>query len=126
VDESARYPEYYRTKVLPDYTKEAQELTPNEHYTEQMLEKDRAELLYAQHDVERRVFGERAAGLSDARQWEQSGNEDIRTLAVKSYEKIDSPEAEEGLKRMSQSDSTWTRKRAQQALATKASKAAPQ
>ena len=124
VDKSARYPEYYRTKVLPDYTKAAQELTPNEHYTEQMLEKDRAELLYAQHDVERRVFGERAAGLSDARQWEQSGNEDIRTLAVKSYEKIDSPEAEEGLKRMSQSDSTWTRERAQQALARKAAKTA--
>jgi hypothetical protein len=124
-DESANYPEYYRAEVLPNYAKEAQELTPNEHYTQEMMEKDRAKLVYAQHDVERRIFGERAAGLSDAKLWEQSKNEDIRTLAVRSYEAIDSPEAEAGLKRMSMSESRWVSQRAQEALARKVAKAAP-
>jgi hypothetical protein len=124
-DESAKYPEYYRVKVLPSYTKEAQELTPNEHYTEEMVEKDRAKLLYAQEDVERRVFGDRMAGLSDAKQWEQSSDEDIKDLAIQTFEKIDSPEADAGLKRMSQSESKNIGQRAQEALARKASKTTP-
>jgi hypothetical protein len=65
-DESAKYPEYYRAKVLPDYVKEAQGLSPDGLNTKEMIEKSRANLLYAQHDVERRVFGDRMAGLSHA------------------------------------------------------------
>jgi hypothetical protein len=109
--------------VLPDYVKEARELTPNEHYTQEMMERDRAVLLFDQHDVERRVFGERVAGLSDGRVWEQSKNDEIRSLAVKTYELVDSPEGEAGLKRMMQSESKWVSERAREALAKRSIKA---
>ena len=63
------------------------------------------------------------AGLSDAQQWEKSTNEEIQELAVMTYEKVDSPEAEAGLKRMSQSDSPRVRNHVQDALSRRALKA---
>jgi hypothetical protein len=66
------------------------------------------------------------AGMSEAREWEQAADDDVKSLAIKTYEQIDSPEADDGLKRMSLSKSKFLGQRAQEALARKASKIAPQ
>jgi hypothetical protein len=113
-DASAKYPEFFRSRLFPIPLD-----TPDELNTQEMIDEWNAELVFAQRDIERRVFGKRAAGLSDALQWELSKSTKIKFLAIDIFEKIDSPEAEAGLKRLSQSDSSYVRQRVQDALARK-------
>lgn len=118
-DASAKYPEFFRPRLSPIPLD-----TPNELNSQKMIDERHAELVFAQRDIERRVFGKQAAGLSDALQWEQSKSTKIKFLAIDIFEKIDSPEAEAGLERLSQSDSSYVRQRVQDALARKRMKLA--
>ena len=121
-DQSANYPEFYKTTVLPSLAARVQEAKPDELNSEDNVEKQKARLTYAQLEVERRVLGDRTAGLSEARKWEQSTDEDIKSLAVRTYEEVDAPEAAEGLRRMSQMNSPKIRQKAEDALSRKALK----
>lgn len=122
INESATYPEFHRTVVLPGLAAKMRDATPDELNSQGEVEKRIAGLQYAQHDVERRVFGDGMAGLSDAQQWERATDDVIKALAVETYEQIDSPEADAALKRMSLLKSNYLGQRAQEELARKASK----
>ncbi len=118
-DESSEFPEFYRTKILPELDKEARELAPNEGFSNDEIEVVRAGYLYTKREMERRVLGDRTAGLIDAQKWEQSSNEGVRLYAIYTYQEIDSPEADAGLIRLSLSKSKLTSQWARDAIATK-------
>ncbi|HEY6375668.1 MAG TPA: hypothetical protein VIX90_09110 [Edaphobacter sp.] len=113
-DSSARYPDFFKPRLLPIPPD-----VPNQWNSQDMIDDWRAEAVYAQHDIERRVFGKRDAGLSDALQWEQSKSTVIKSLAISTFEAIDAPQADTGLQRLSQSDSPYMRMKAQDAIARK-------
>jgi hypothetical protein len=113
-DSSARYPDFFKPRLVPIPSD-----VPNQWNSQDMLDDWHAEAVYAQHDIERRVFGKRDAGLSDALRWEQSKSVTIRTLAIYTFEAIDSAQADTGLQRLSQSDSSYIRMKAQDAIARK-------
>jgi hypothetical protein len=116
-DSSARYPEYFRSWLSPIPLG-----VPDEFNSQEMIDEQQAELLFAQHDVERRVFGKKEAGLSDALQWEKSKSTTVKFLAIDTFEAVETPEADTALQRLLQSDSPFIRQRVQGALARKALK----
>ncbi len=118
-DSSAKYPEFFKSWLRPIPL-----AVPDELNSQDMIDEWHAKSIFAQRDVERRVFGKQTAGLSDALQWELSKSTKIKFLAIDTFEKIDSQEADAGLKRLSQSDSSYVRQRVQDALARKALKLA--
>jgi len=121
-DVSEQYPEYFRSVVLADIAKNLDSVTQDDQRSDVKTKELKAKLLYAQHDAERRVFGDKTAGFSDAQQWEQSNDDVIRRLAVRTYEKIDSPEAETALHRMADTQSGLLKEEIQQSLTRKAAK----
>jgi hypothetical protein len=118
-DESSKFPEFYRTKVFPKLDKEARELAPNEWLSKEDIEEARTSYLYTIREMERRVLGDRTAGLSDAQVWEQSSNEGVRLYAIYTYQEIDSPKADAGLIRLSRSKSKLTSQWARDTIALK-------
>jgi hypothetical protein len=123
-DESSKFPEFYRTKLFPELDKEARELAPNEWLSKGMIEQARASYVYTIREMERRVLGDRTAGLTDAQVWEQSRNEGVRLYAVYTYQEIESPKADAGLIRLSRSGSKLTSEWARDAIALKQDMAA--
>lgn len=117
MDSSAKYPKYFRSRLSPIPLD-----VPDEFNSQNMIDEWHAKQVFAQRDVERRVFGKRTAGLADALQWEQSKSTNTKFLAIDTFEIIDTPEADAGLKRLSQSDSSYIRQRVQDALSRKALK----
>ena len=113
-DSSARYPDFFKPRLLPIPSD-----IPNKWNSQDMIDDWNAEAVYAQHDIERRVFGKRDAGLSDALQWERSKSIVIKALAIYTFEAVDAAQADIGLQRLSQSDSPYIRKQAQDAIARK-------
>lgn len=113
-DSSARYPDFFKPRLLP-----IPPHVPSQWNSQDMIDDWDAEAVYAQHDIERRVFGKRDAGLSDALRWEQSKSVTIRSLAIYIFEAIDTSQADTGLQRLSQSDSPYIRQQAQDAIARK-------
>jgi hypothetical protein len=116
-DSSAKYPEFFRSWLSPIPLG-----VPDEFNSQEMIDERQAESLFAQHDVERRVFGKKEAGLSDALQWEKSKSTTVKFLAIDTFEAVESPEADAALQRLLQSDSPYVRQRVQEALARKALK----
>jgi hypothetical protein len=117
IDSSKKYPEYYRPWLAP-----IKHRVPDNLNSQDMIDKGYAESLFEQHDVERRIFGKAIAGLSDALQWEKSKDTAIIQLAIETYVRIDSPEADAGLKRLAQSDIPYIRDSARQTQTWKALK----
>lgn len=118
-DESSKFPEFYRTKVFPEIDKEVREILPDERLSKEESEEVRAGYIYMRREMERRVLGDRTAGLTDAREWEQSSNEGVRLYAIRTYQEIDSPEADAGLIRLSLSKSKLTSQWAHDAIVLK-------
>ena len=114
IDSSRKYAEFYRPWLSP-----IQPGIPSNVNSQEMVDEDYAESLFERDDVERRVFGERTAGLSNALNWEKSKYISIVELALETFERIDNSEADAGLKRLALSESTYIRKWAQEALARK-------
>lgn len=118
-DSSMKYPDFFKLRLLPIPAD-----VPDQWNSQEMLDEWHAEVVYAQHDIERRVFSKRDAGLSDALQWEQSKSTVIKTLAIYIFEAVDAAQADAGLQRLSQSDSPFIRQQVQDALARRQSKSA--
>ena len=119
IDASKKYPEYFKPWLSPIHRS-----VPNQWNTQEMIDEGYTESLFERNDIERRVFGKLTAGLSDALQWEHSKDTAILHLAIDTFEEIDSPEADAGLKRIALSDSPYIRMEAQDAIARKALKSA--
>ena len=66
------------------------------------LAKAKAEIAFASRDYDRRILGLTTAGLSEARQWAFSPDEDTQRLAIRTLQEVDSPDADAILKRMAQ------------------------
>lgn len=118
-DESSKFPEFYRTKIFPEIDSEVRKLSPNEWLSKEESDEVRAGYVCMRREMERRVLGDRTAGLTDAREWEQSSNEGVRLYAIRTYQEIDSPEADAGLIRLSLSKSKLTSRWARDTIALK-------
>lgn len=105
--------------MFPELDKEARELAPNEWLSKEDIEEARTSYLYTIREMERRVLGDRTAGLTDAQVWEQSSNEGVRLYAIYTYQEIDSPKADAGLIRLSLSESKLTSQWARDTIALK-------
>jgi hypothetical protein len=117
VDVSKMYPDFYKRIVLPEVS-----FMTNVLNSASRVGKGETSILLAEYRfvyarVQRRIFGQKNAGLEEAIQWSESKATKLQELAIDALREIENPLSVQKLKQLTLSQNPDVARRAKQALA---------
>ena len=99
-DESAKYRQFYAHRLLPELEFMSNLLVPVSPAPKGIAAHAHAEAQFLREKYERRIEGNRTAGIDDAVQWARSDDPRLQMLAVQTLQDIDIPAAVDALEKL--------------------------